>query len=297
MLLGGTALSSIACSVFAQSAPTAAGLTYRSNVTEVRMTFSATDQNNRVIATIEPRDFAVVDDDLVVRNFRSFARSEYTQLDIAVLVDASGSVTRFHQELEGVIQLIAQSDSVPEESFALISFHGLKPTVVCDRNCRDLNTGAQLPAIATGGQTPLYDTVVFASRMLAARSDAHTRKVLILFSDGADTISMSSFSDAIDAALDNSVSVYSIDVNSQPGSRGASVLRTLSTGTGGRFFPLEAGASKVLGAVLEDFHATYTVTYQLPSHAAGFHLVRILPTHNLSLQFHCRRGYYYDSED
>jgi hypothetical protein len=49
----------------------------------------------------------------------------------------------------------------------------------------------------------------------------------------------------------------------------------------------------VLDAVLEDARASFTVTYKLPNRAPGFHLVRILPTHDLHLQFRCRRGYYY----
>ncbi len=71
------------------------------------------------------------------------------------------------------------------------------------------------------------------------------------------------------------------------------MLRSLSVNTGGRYFPVELGTTKLIDAILQDFHAAYTVAYKLPSHANGLHLVRILPTHNLSLQFHCRRGYYY----
>ena len=83
------------------------------------MTFSATDQNSQVIATLLPGDFAIVDQDLVVRDFRSFTRSEYTQLDVAMLVDASGSMTSsLRQEVSDVVQLIDQSHGVPEESFS-----------------------------------------------------------------------------------------------------------------------------------------------------------------------------------
>jgi hypothetical protein len=35
-----------------------------------------------------------------------------------------------------------------------------------------------------------------------------------------------------------------------------------------------------------------SVSYRLPSRAAGFHTVRILPTHNLDLKFRSRSGYY-----
>lgn len=100
----------------------------------------------------------------------------------------------------------------------------------------------------------------------------------------------------MDAALDNDVAIYCVDVSKRPHSApGTLVLRSFAANTGGAYFPIEAGTPKVLAAILEDFHATYTVAYKLPSYAAGFHQVRILPTHNLGLQFHCRRGYYYPS--
>jgi VWFA-related protein len=297
MFWGGAIFSSMTCRGFAQDAATPAELTLRSNVAEVRMTFSTTDQNNRVIATLQPSDFAIVDQDLVVRAFRSFARSEYARLDVAVLLDASGSITsQFRQERSNVLQVIAQSDGVPDESFSVISFRDLRPAVVCEGNCRSLNAAAEFPAVVSGGQTPLYDSIVFGSRMLARGNDLHARKILVLFSDGVDTISLKSLTDAVDSALDNDVAIYSVDISAPPHLYpGTLVLRNLAVNTGGRYFPVEVGSAKVLDAILEDFHAAYTVAYKLPSHTTGFHLVRILPTHNLGLQFHCRRGYYYPS--
>lgn len=283
------------CSAFSQTDAMPSDVTIRSSATEVRMTFSTTDQDGRVMATVLPSDFAIVDHDMVVRDFRSFARTEYTRLDVAVLVDASESITpQFRQELADVVQLIGETDGIPDESFSVLSFRDLKPAVLCEGNCRALNTGAQFPVIQSGGLTPLYDSIVFAARKLGHDNDSRVRRILILFSDGADTISLESFTDAMDSALDNDVAIYSVDVGRQPhNSPGTLVLRSFSVNTGGRYFPVEGGTSKLVDAILEDFHAAYTVAYKLPSHADGFHLVRILPTHNLSLQFHCRRGYYY----
>jgi Ca-activated chloride channel homolog len=290
--------SAFLCSAWAQTTDAPAELTFRSEVTEVRVSFSTTDQRNHVVATVQPSDFAIVDQDRVVRDFRSFTRSEYTRLDIAVLVDASGSIApRFQQELSNVIQLLGPSNGVPEESFAAISFRDLKPTVLCQGNCRALDLGAQFPAVARGGLTPLYDSIVFAARMLGRRDDVHTRKLLILFSDGVDTISLKSLNDAIDSALENDVAIYSVDASAAGRiSLGTMVLRGLAANTGGRYFTAESGSDKVLNAILEDLHATYTVAYKLPSSAEGFHLLRILPTHDLGLQFHCRRGYYYPNK-
>src|SRR5579859_6360598 len=74
--------------------------TYRTHVNEVRLTFAAMDQNNHGVATLQASDFAVVDKDIIVRNFESFTRSDWTKLEIAVVIDGSESVTpRFRREM------------------------------------------------------------------------------------------------------------------------------------------------------------------------------------------------------
>lgn len=265
---------------------------------EVRLAFSATDLHDHFLATLQPTDFVVVDQDLVVRDFSSFTRSHYSQLDIAVLVDASQSTSRqFPVEAANTIQLISRTPGIPDDSFSIVAFHDLKPALLCSGNCRNLSVEARLPAVRSGGFTPLYDSIVFAARRLGQDSRPDVRRTLILFSDGADTISLASYSDALMAALANGVAIYSVDVSPRPHTApGTLALRALADGTGGRYFPIEAGNDTVIDAVLEDFHAAYVVTYKLPSRAAGFHSVRLLPTHDLGLQFHCRRGYYFPNQ-
>ncbi|MGA3197139.1 MAG: VWA domain-containing protein [Terriglobales bacterium] len=302
MSLGSLLCSAVACLAivpfgFAQAVLAPAELTLKASASEVRVTFT-TDRNGRILSTVQPGDFAVVDQDRVVRDFRSFTRSEYTRLDVAVLVDMSGSITpKFRQKLSSIVDQFAHDEALPGNSLSVISFRGLKPTLLCDRNCRDLNFSAHFPAAGSADQTPLHDSIVFASQLLARRSDPQTRKIVILFSDGADTISLHSFTDTLDTAIDEEVAIYSVDSgDSSHPSSGSPVLRTLAAGTGGRYFPLDAGPAKILDAVLADSRTTYTVAYKLPSPAAGFHLVRVLPTHDLDLQFHCRRGYYYPGD-
>jgi len=292
-----TFCGAMVCGAFAETAAIASDATFRADVSEVRVSFSTTDENDRVVDTVLPSDFAIVDQDMVVRDFRSFIRSEYSQLDVVVLVDTSESITpRFQQELAKVLEIIHRTGGVPEESFSIVSFNDVKPVVVCEGNCGKLKLDEQFLIVKSGGLTPLYDSMVFASRMLGRVDDQHTRKILVLFSDGADTISLKSFTEAMDSALENDVAIYSVDVSREPhAARGTMALRSFSANTGGRYFPVEAGTGKIIDAILEDFHATYTVAYKLPNRAAGFHQVRILPTHNLSLQFHCRHGYYYPS--
>ena len=268
--------------------------TYRSNPSEVRLTFSALDQNSHGVATLQASDFAVVDKDIIVRNFQSFTRSDWTKLEISVLVDTSESITpRFRQEIAEALELVSETAGVPDENLSVFSFRASQPAILCAEDCRASRAVEHLP-VRSGGLTPLFDTVTFASDFLAKHGDPHAEKVLILFSDGEDTVSRHSLGDAIDAALDADVQIHCIDLNHRSLSlQGVSVLHNLANATGGRYFPAQDGATQAMNVILEGYRATYTVSYRLPSHASGFHDVRILPTHNLNLQFHCRSGYYY----
>ena len=270
-------------------------LTYRTGTNEVRLTFSATDQNDHGVATLKANDFAVVDTGFIVRDYQSFTRSDYSKLEIAILIDSSESVTpQYRKEISDALNLLSESAGVPEENISLVSFQGTKPALICSGDCRNSNAGGNLPASHSGGLTPLFDSIVFASDLMAQNGDPQTAKVLIIFSDGNDTISLKSFPDARDSAVAHNVQIYGIAQDRSGGySSGTETLRALAAATGGRCFKAENGATRALNLILEDFRASYIVSYHLPTHARGFHSVQILPTHNISLKFRSRSGYYY----
>jgi VWFA-related protein len=286
--------------------------TYRSTVSEVRITFFATDENNRSLATLTKSDFAVVDNELVVRNFRSFTHSDETSLDVVALVDLSESVApRFRVAISNVLQLVAREQSIPDDNIAVLSFGGtsvgtpagtsggLRPAILCSSGCRASDSVGKLLAVRSGGTTPLFDALIFAADFIADHRRAGIRPVIILFSDGNDTISLHSSREALRDVLAGGALIYSVDLGtSENQTAGSMFLRRVSDATGGRYFSLrlsqQDGAATVLNAVLEDLRASYVVSYDLPSHQTGFHSLRLLPTHNLNLTFHSRSGYYYE---
>ncbi len=287
--------------------------TFRSSVSEVRITFFATDENNRPLEAVTKSDFAVVDNELVVRNFRSFTHSNESSLEVVVLVDLSESVApRVRTEISDVLQLLARERAIPDNNISVVSFggasesdarSGVQPAVLCTDGCRASDSVARLLAVKSGGATPRFDALILAAdfisnhRRASGRNDV--RPVLLLFSDGCDTLSMHSANEALQAALNAGALIYSVDMAQNP-TAGTTFLRQVSMATGGRYFPLtrpnapENDATAVLSAVLDDLRASYVVTYDLPSHQAGFHSLRLLPTHNLKLTFHSRGGYIYD---
>ena len=264
--------------------------TYRTGVSEVRLIFSASDQNEHTVANLNASDFAVVDRDVIVRKFQSFTRPEFTRLEMSILIDASASMKpHYREEVAQVVELISETSGVADESLSIITFQGLKPSVVCTHHCADIDMTDVLPATPPQGTTPLYDTLIYAADVLSEKHDPQARRIAILFSDGNDTVSKNSASDAIETVLANDVQVYAIRTSSRPND----FLEALVSATGGRTFRLSDGATSVARAVLADFRASYQVTYRLPDRSSGFHTLRILPTHDMNLHFRCRRGYYY----
>ncbi len=294
--------------------------TYRSAVSEVRVTFFATDESNRPVQTLAGSDFAIVDNERVVRNFRSLTRSDETSFDLVVLVDLSESVAPNRVAVSDVLQLITREQSIADDNIAVMTFGGtfgessettlnsIRPALLCASDCRDSVTNLQVAK--SGGLTPLFDALVFAADVLSLHGAAssrgtvpgNVRPVLILFSDGMDTISLHSASEALQAVQATGALIYSADLGAPDTPVSGSVfLRKISADTGGRYFPprftLNENAAFLLNTVLEDLRASYVVTYDVPSHQTGFHDLRLLPTHNLNLMFHSRSGYDYEPGD
>ena len=282
--------------------------TYRSIVSQVRVTFFVTDENNHPVATLTKSDFAVIDSELVVRNFRSFSASDETSLDVVALVDLSESVApRIRVAIHDVQELVAREQSMPDDNVAVLYFGafggtsgGIRPTILCSSGCRSSDSVSRLLAAKGSGTTPLFDALILGADLISHHRHARVRPVLILFSDGNDTTSLHSERDALDAVVADGALVYSVDMGkSDTGkptnpSAGSMFLRQVSDASGGRYFSLQDGVENVLSAVLEDLRASYVVTYDLPSHQAGFHSLRLMPTHILNLTFHSRNRYYYE---
>lgn len=267
---------------------------FRTGTSEVRVAFFATDENNQPVQKISRDDFAVVDGEAVIREFSSLTLSSETVLNVLVLVDASESVApRFRETMKNVLQLAASSAS--SDRMSIVTFGGTKPVVACTSDCRDLTTRERLLSIKAVGDTPLFDALAFgAQRLNDGRSDG-ARDILVLFSDGDDTASTTSTGEALNILIASGIVLYTVNEESANNTKGSRMLERLAKATGGRAFSLQDGAVNVLNAISADQRASYVVTYQLPNQSVGFHPLRILPKHNLNLQFHCRRGYYYEA--
>jgi len=280
-------------------------ITYHASTSEVRLTFFTTDERNSTIQTVSKNDFAVVDGDMIVRNFRSLTRSGETALDVIVLVDASGSVaSRLPSMMNDVARLVGQTNTGGNIHVSVLAFGGLQTSVLCSLDCGSADATRKMLELRAGGPTPLYDALAYSADFFSDRGMVDARRVVVLFSDGDDTISKTSSEDALRAVVASGALVYSVDLKATGkgvkkgtggSSSGSSTLRHIAEASGGRYFSGGGQPSDALAAALDDLRASYVVTYELPRNSTGFHSLRILPTYNPNLQFHCRAGYYYAS--
>jgi len=269
-------------------------VTFRATVSEVRLTFVATNGRNQAVEDLQRGDFAVVDSDVVIRDFRSFNHSSETALNTVVLVDSSESVMKqFRKEIIEVVSLITGPQWMPGDRLSIVAIAGAKEQIICADNCRSASAAHEVAALANGGLTPLFDAVTDTAKSFIDQKDASSRPVIILFSDGDDTNSNANFRDAMTAILRSEAQVYAVDLNNPKSpSQGTAVLQQLAEASGGRYFPMRDDPAKILGNIMGDLHSAEVVTYAPPPSSQPFHSVTILPTHNLNLQFRCRRGYF-----
>lgn len=113
-----------------------------------------------------------------------------------------------------------------------------------------------LADLTGGGYTALVDGVY--AGMLLAQSDAD-RAIVVVLSDGVDTISWLTPDAVVDAAKRSDVVVYSVFT----GSRAPALLRELAAATGGAVFenvPAER-LQKTFAGIAAEFRQRYLVTY------------------------------------
>jgi VWFA-related protein len=270
------------------------GYTIRSSASEVRLAFAASDRQGKVIRSLLPADVAVADNGTIIRHFRSFRAAAESSVDLVILLDASDSVaSQIPAEIAEVKSFVENSQWGERDRVSILSFGGVRPTLLCARNCKTQIAQTRLNSLRANGATPLYDALYEAAEILKKDRDPESRPAMILFSDGLDTISIHGIPDVTEVAQNLQSAIYSI--NSRPkkaiADRGDAILDYLAGSTGGLSFPPGPDVSEVLRMVLADLHSGYVLTYELPEQTTGQRSVRILPTSDPRLQFRSRQAY------
>jgi VWFA-related protein len=270
------------------------GYTIRSSASEVRLAFTASDREGHVIKTLHSCDVAVADNGSIIRQFRSFRPASQGSLDLVILLDASDSVAlQIPSEIAEARDFVAHTAWGERDRVSIVAFGGLRPQLLCARNCHGEAAQARLNTLGANGATPLFDALLQAAEILMDNRDPESRPAMLLFSDGVDTISMHTAADALRAAQNLQAVIYSVNCRGKKAAvdHGDAMLDYLAGSTGGLSFGPGNNVAAVLRMVVEDLHAGYVLTYLLPEQSIGQHSIRILPTNDPKLQFRSRQAY------
>ncbi len=273
--------------------------TIRVDVRLVRILATVKDRTGALIGSLTKDDFTVSDNG-APQQISIFEPQTDQPLSVAVLIDNSGSTAKdLKYEVDSVNRFVKAlvREGNPEDAVALYSFNW--------EIVRHNNFTRSLPAIdrslrALHGEagTALYDAILLASRDI---QDRPGRKILVVVTDGGDTVSHTDFNRATEAAQLADAVIYPIlvvPITNQAGRNvgGENALTTFSLRTGGRVFAPTLGAQmdQAFDQIIRDLRTQYLLGYyphDTPLTADRFHAIQVA-VRNPELHVVARSGYY-----
>jgi len=270
------------------------------NVKLVSVFVNVTDRNGAIVGGLTRNDFAIFEDGRP-QKIAVFERVSAMPLNIALAIDTSGSVQKDMTAEAAAARKFARAILRPQDQMAVIQFatyvHQLTPFTnkvsVIDHGLGELRGDFA---------TALYDAIILGSDRLGAKQG---RKVLVIISDGDDTVDDSTYAQALEHALRNEVMIYSlIDVPIEASAGrdlgGEHALIALSEQTGGKYFYVDQGGlDKAFERVSEDLRTQYLIGYY-PQHqvpGTDFHRLTVTIPRASADDFNIRyrTGYYADT--
>jgi Ca-activated chloride channel homolog len=271
------------------------------NVKLVNVFVSVTDGKGAPVGGLSRDDFSISEDDRP-QQIAIFERRSDIPLDLTLAIDTSDSVAKDLALEQHAARRFVGDILRPQDRISLLEFASdvWELTSFTDRVSNIEHGIAQL---RSGGGTAFYDSIVFGSEKLGKQTTG--RKVLVVDSDGDDTVKGANYSQALEQALRNEVMIYSlIDVPIEASAgrdlRGEHALITLAEQTGGKsFYVSDGGLDKIFAQVSEDLRTQYFLAYYPHNQEPGtnFHRIRVTAPKAApkSYDIRCRTGYYSDS--
>jgi len=251
--------------------------------------FTAADKQRRFINTLKREDIRVLEDGIPQEIF-TFQPNSDLPLSLAILIDCSGSEERTLPDEKLAARTFLESVMrADKDEAAIVSFtgevtleQGLTGNISRLRRAIDqvafvppsgyigggVVVGGTPPISGTqqtlAGSTAIWDAIWATSNELLTDAAEHTRRAIILLTDGVDTISQVRMQEAINRAIKADALIYAIGIGDRytfgidEGS-----LKKLTEGTGGRaYFPRnERELDDAFAQIQRDLRERYLIAY------------------------------------
>jgi Ca-activated chloride channel homolog len=219
-----------------ESPPDNSSETIKVDVKLVNVFVTVTDQQGAPIGGLGKDNFQLREDG-VAQKIAVFDKESALPLSIALEIDTSLS-TRKDLPLElSSARRFVHAILRPVDALSLYGFsETVDQLVPFTANLKQIDRG--LDRMQLGAATALYDALFLGSEALERRQG---RKVLVVITDGGDTVSKTDYHEALRAAQEAEAIVYSIIIVPIEASAGRDIggehaLIQLSHDTGGRYF-------------------------------------------------------------
>jgi VWFA-related protein len=271
--------------------------TFSADVRVVNVLATVRDRQGRIIRDLAQADFSVSENGRP-QVIRYFSRESDLPLTLGLMVDTSVSQQRVIDAERGAsMRFVDQVLRENKDHVFLMQFdmtvHMAQALTSSHRKLEEALAFVDTPSRQElrnqyGGGTLLYDAVVEASKQVMKNQSG--RKALIVLSDGVDTGSERTLTDAIEAALRTDTLIYSILfadphyyggplLGRMSGAGGRNALLRLSTETGGGFFEVSKKQTidDVFTILEEELRSQYSLGYvsDIPLHIAEFRKIQL----------------------
>jgi Ca-activated chloride channel family protein len=272
----------------------------------VNLPLNVVDAKGVPIPGLTRDDFEILEDGRP-QKIAIFEKESVAPLSIVLAIDASESVLRNeHLEKEAakhfVRALIREQDEVDLMEFS----DTVRELVSFTNQVKRIESG--LGEIQHGDATALYDAIYLGSQRLATtKGDAGRRRVMVLITDGGDTVKGSRYSQALEQAQRAGAMVYSIIIvpvyaDAGRNTGGEHALIQMASDTGGKYYYVEEAKDlePAFRKVSDDLRTQYVLGYYAPQrgHDTSFRQIKVRmkdATLRDKYDLRYRSGYYADA--
>jgi Ca-activated chloride channel family protein len=271
------------------------------NVKLVNVFANVTDATGAIVGGLTKEDFAITEDGRPQR-IAVFERQSEIPLKLTLAIDTSDSVFKDRVLVQDSARRFAHAIVRSQDQMSLLEFAtDVRELTQFTNNLSQIDRGIE--RLHGRGGTAFYDAIVLGSERLTGKEG---RKVLIVVSDGDDTVKSSNYAQALEQALRGEVMIYSIidvpiEASAGRDTGGEHALITLAEQTGGKYFyASDGGLDKAFAQVSEDLRTQYLLGYYPAKQPPGlsFHRIHVtVPRASAeAFQIHYRTGYYAESQ-
>lgn len=212
----------------------------RAEANLVTVPVSVFDSQNRVVNHLAPAAFRVLEDG-VEQRILAFGEED-VPASIGFVFDTSGSMgMKLDLSRRAIAQFLRNAN--PDDEFFLLPFDS-HPGAVTGFTTRPQEILLQLASARSAGTTAMLDAI--QSAFVAMRHARHSRRAIIIVSDGGDNHSRRTKMDVLRMARETDAQVFTLGTYELPAARhrtpeeftGPELLTAIAEQSGGRSFPV-----------------------------------------------------------